>query len=381
MAKKLYVPVKTGQQTLSKEAKKIYAPVKSGNAYLSKIAKKAYCSVNGVSKLFWGGEPTVIKPFWFYYATKADSVNEFMWDKVYPAYTRKFYKTSNGICFFAFFIGTTSGGDQYYMPILVSTDRNAVRYKPSDGGEYVGPMGSFDYEYYNDGYSYTQTWYWNGIYPVDIGTLNPYPTGYSPNCLYSSVPRPNNSDLSKSAREMMTGIYGNDFAYAYQAGQTYPLVIGDIEKLIRKAFAIWLFWMFDFPQAYTQYEVAYNLILENLETAVAYFKQQAGNNPIIDIGTYTDNGNFGFLAYYGNGAPANILIDSGEDSGYAGYGSYFVDDEVSYNKGAEIIFKSDGTIDYNTFQTSFDDYIYIGMANPDIRYMSISNLGLRFQGT
>ena len=131
MAKKLYVPVKTGQQTLSKEAKKIYVPVKSGNAYLSKIAKKAYCSVNGVSKLFWGGELPTIQPFWFYYKTLS---GQFMSTQLQ---SKTYSKVNNGIAFYTAIL--YRNGNQYgYSPLLISTDPNAVTFTTSAGQTHSG---------------------------------------------------------------------------------------------------------------------------------------------------------------------------------------------------------------------------------------------------
>ena len=382
MAKTMYVPVKVGNDYQSKKASKIYVPVKVGNAYQSKLAKKAYCSVNGVSKLFWGGELPVIKPFWFYYKTAVDNANEFMWDKPTGNLTRKYYKTQKGISWYAFFIGTTSNNEQYYMPVIVSPDPDAVAYKVSDGNTYSTPKGSFDYIYYNDGsYDYKQTFYWNGIEPVDIGSLNPYPSGFSPNCLYSSTPRPNYQNTDKSAKDMMAGIYGNDFAYDYQVGQTYPLVYGDMEKTARKAFAIWFLWMWDWATAYPVYSGAYNAFLNNVDILASYIRQQAGNSPIVDIGfdnDFSDGSIFIFVAY-GNPSSANIYIEGREDSSYTGYGWCSTDGEVTYDHAAQISIRSNGTIEYRTYSTSYDEYIYVGVGDQDVIYMHIQNAGLRFR--
>ena len=234
MAKELYIPV----NGFSKKTSKFYAPVNG----FSKEIVKAYCSVNGFSKLFYekggGGGGT---GFWLFYETLANKVCQNIWG-------RTFFKTQNGIAFYAIVLDTTNG---WVNPFFASTDENGVYYTSNVGGS--GTHGSYVYN--------NETWYWDGF---GYGFQNP--TSYSP--VDSLIKFYSGGQSPAIAAELVLNtllprVYSNDFAEDYQVGQTYNLRLGNIEKTIRKAIGVFLFKFVSMKGT-----VAYDTLLANVDTVV-----------------------------------------------------------------------------------------------------------------
>lgn len=173
MAKKVYAPVETLGESLSKEIKKIYVPMNSGLETLSKNIVKGYASVDGVSKQVFGGGSTggtvhtstgIEKILWFKVALHAS-----------PVTWLEYYKRANGLLYY-FIVKDSSG---YYKIITFTSypNRNAMNLDMVyEGGETI-----------HIGIS-TYTTIDGVIWIYDIRGFDEvidmeYPNDFTPNCL------------------------------------------------------------------------------------------------------------------------------------------------------------------------------------------------------
>ena len=354
MAQTLYAPL----NGVSDEVKKIL--VSTGG--LSDYVVKGYCSVNGLSKLFFGdgGEDT---GFWFYYSTIAEKIIQYRPIAFLPPLVDSIVnKLNNGIAFYC--ITTDNTGS---CVLTLSTDRNAIDYVNIEGGQYsISPtIGNITI---ND-----EVWYF-AYY-----NMRPNATAYDivPDCAIV-----NQSFSSMTPAQIVTWIvnnriYTNDFAENYQVGQTYNLVKGNIEKTVRKFLAIYLYKMMSWKTS--TYNTSYNLICSNIENIISYFVQHSGGNDIIDLWADYNSSNNGIRlgAYYSNESTNNVLIES-LDPDDGGYAMVETDAYLHYSSCVYIDFNSDGTIAYETPSWTADDTLYIGKGGYGWDYMHLSNVGLNF---
>ena len=234
MARELYIPV----NGFSERTEKFYIPLDEKSVEVV----KGYCSVNGYSKLFYEKRGV----FWFFYETLANKTCQ-------RIDGRSYYKRQNGIAFYAVTHHISRTGN-WFNPLYMSTDEDAVRYWTSSGGT-TFPHGSIEYN--------GETWYWEGN---GYGFVN---QTYSPVGCFVDLGnnRIDSMDewIGKAADILMPNIYANDFAKNFRKEADYDIYIGDKEKTIRKLLAIFLY-----KNVTLKNETAYSLLLNNIDLIVGY---------------------------------------------------------------------------------------------------------------
>ena len=230
MAKKIY----SSTGGLSNEVTKIYGSVGG----LSSNVIKGYCSVGGLSKLFWGGgSGGEYSGFWFYNSTLAEKIIQGKRYTVVPAQVQvDINKRANGIAFYFFIQEIDSGSIIENLTITVSTDANATPYNAVSQGQTDPYTNSTSIVVNND------TWYYTVGAPLDYDYFPTSPADMTPNCIVNNSIISSYYDIDDIVRGFLeTYVYTDDFAEDYQVGQAYNLNIGDKEKTLRKAIAIFLF--------------------------------------------------------------------------------------------------------------------------------------------
>lgn len=258
MAKKFYIPVKTGNQYLSKEVKKWLIPILEQGQQnpVSHKVVKAYVAVkNGnqyLSKLFF--EFGRALDFWFPYKVKAN-------DACIKIGGTTYTKSRNGIGFFCAAIVQNAGSQLWVYPNFMSTD--------PDGIEYNGVSAQ----------AYRKTITKNGDTWYCVGDSNgsAYSSGLaiSPsNALISDEPyiRDSGGYSDQIFEDWFRHIYTSDYAEDYQDYTEYNLNIAPIELLCRKYFAIFLF-----KNVSKKSNVNYTALIQNLEDVIQHIVDFATN--------------------------------------------------------------------------------------------------------
>ena len=219
MAKKIYV----GVNNIARNVPKAYVGV---GGVARKIIKGYVGDANGVARLFFDGSGGGAVGAWLYFTPLT---TPFAWTE---NGNLSYAKSNIGIAYFGIAICHTPSGDAY-TPILVSPDPNAVEYDDSSGGHGTS-QGTVNHG--------TKVWYWSGFTTLVTGSLNPYPTGYTPDCLISNTEY---SSLSPTPAQMIVDrIYDNCFSRDYKTGNwSYDLnnELEDIEASVRRAIGIFLY--------------------------------------------------------------------------------------------------------------------------------------------
>ena len=345
MAQKFYGSVNGLSDTISK----IYG---SANG-LSKNVVKGYCSENGLSKLFFGN--SVVENFWFYYKTENNDV-------VITNTSWQWKKFQNGITFYTMVSNRDYYADAYWILVL-STDSYGIQVGVTNYLHESGTITRGD-----------DTWYWGICNNTTQKSDDNQPQGCIINPPYADY----NTMKTQGISDLLDRIYANDFAEDYQVGQRYNLVVGDIEKTIRKFLAVYHFRNGLYLKTGNTAQ-AYAKFCQSTEQIVYYILGQAGSLNIIELGSdkTEDNNGIRIVAYLGSSNLQNVLIESRDDDEF-GYANCSCDYEVTYTKWVNIDFNSDGTISYSNGQTSFDDYLYLGLGGDGSTYLNWNNAGLNY---
>lgn len=327
MARELYIPV----NGFSKKTSKFYAPVNG----FSKEIVKAYCSVNGFSKLFYEKGSGGGTGFWFFFETlRNKEFIEFIPD------TYSIYTANTGIVFFAMIVAENTS-EEALVPLLISTDRDAVTIQSSTGGYYTA-VGSVTVN--------GDTWYWNAWQVFVRKRIYQY----SPNCLLKN--KVYSWQDSQVVTDLLDRIYADDFAENYRIQTKYTAVWTDREKTIRKALAIWLYKNYSF-KGYN----AYDTLLANIDNIVDGLLSKIQNDDIIQV-------YFGRVTMSPNRTQIAIFIDSVDSSIYQP--PFEIRPTRKSQAGGYTYFMGSGS---GYLQTTRTTYAYIEETN--IRYISDSGRG------
>ena len=339
MAKKAYV----GVNGVARKVSKIYVGV---NGVARKVVK-GYVGVNGVAKQFWGDSGK----FWFFFEPTAKRImtgSDFTVTKAFP-----------GIAFYAWVKGSLYGVTSYF-PLLVSTDQDGYSTAVSETND-------------------TKPWNitkngdtWRCVIPMLPESLN---ASLSPQCILS-----NDTYVvidNDVCNAILNRIYTDDFAENYQLQQYYNLNVTDIEKTIKKAFAIFLY-----KNIHVKSWASYSAMLSGLNTILNYVNSEKGNNTkiVINIG-WQSNSNIQLVVYYSNDSTSNkqVTVTSSKD----GYNFYNYFDYLTYNTYTRIVFDSSGNVSHNygSFTGNLSNIIGADVgtttvSSTSVKTIILSNIGI-----
>ena len=354
MGKKVYI----GVNNVPKNVTKIYVGV---NGVARKVIK-GYVGVNGVAKVFWDGGK-IVGGFWFFYETLQNKeFIEFIPD------TYSIYTANTGIVFFAMIVAENTS-EEALVPLLISTDRDAVTIRSSVGAEYTA-AGSVTVN--------GDTWYWNA-WQVFVWKRN---YQYSPNCLLKN--NVYSWQDSQVVTDLLDRIYTDDFAEDYQVGQTYNYVDADKEKTLRKAFAILLF-----KNAPWRNSLVYITIMSNIESIIARILSEAQGFKYISffanpVGIAATQPFANFDIYFGNNNVPDYEVKWVREAFGYKFVEAFGNTRMQTSKRLMIIING-STISYNV-NTNSQEVQRIGIEIQDLHattsyygYRVItSNVGIKF---
>lgn len=322
MAKKTYIGIPVNGVGKSKRVPDIGYIGIGGK---SKRLLKGYIGIAGKAKLFW--EYDKEGEYWDFYETQAVT---FIHTQLY---SRNFFKVNTGIAYFAVVHAVNTSG---YGIIIVSPDEDAVRYGTNWDGRTFGASGTIEMK--------GDTWYWGGWNYFVYGTENPYPTGYTPDCLLENPRRPDGRypiSTITPAEDLINNVYSNNLDQDYKVGQTYSLRSGDIQKTVRKILGIFLYKSISLKN-----QNCYIGMLSKVDDIVNYVLSDATANDNIYVlcNMYLSSGNFliRVTIYYTTDSINNISITSKHEE--FGYKYFEYRTYLRYYKYRVIDFDASGNI-------------------------------------
>lgn len=363
MAKKAYV----GINDVARNISKMYVGV---NGIARKVIK-GYIGVNGIAKQFWGDSSSSNDGFWFNYSTVAEKVMQGKRYTVVPNQVQvDIYKVNSGIAFY-FFVQPMEGGS--------IIDNWTVLISPQNTVSYYNAVCQGQTENYNAPYSGSlaeqgDVWYYTLASPIEYDYEPQYPADIIPNCVLHET-------VSILSNFLNNHIYADDFAEDYQVGQTYNLRVGNIEKTVRKALAVFLY-----KNASAWYnKAAYTSMLRNLETIVNYILTDKGNHDKMYIRIYSNSSDtLSIIVYYSSGSVNSKEVR--EQSVAGGYTTYRYYPYIQYDYYTLITFASDGNISHTAQSytpynmTNIIGTSIVNQSGSTVQEVGLSNIGITFSG-
>ena len=377
MAKKFYIPVKTGNQYLSKEVKKWLIPILEQGQQnpVSHKVVKAYVAVkNGnqyLSKLFF--EYGKKQGFWFYFATAIGKIIEGKRYTIVPNQVQvDINKTGSGITFYLFIQQTQGGSIIENLVITLSTDQSATAYDAVCQGQ------TDSYTNIDSIVEYGDTWYYTTGAPIEYNYSPQAPADIKPNCVVRDENIAELYDVQDIVEQfLLEYIYTSDYAESYQKYSYYDLNISSIEYMARKLFAIFLF-----KNVSKKTNVNYIALLQKFDEIIQHIVDFAANNNCNCVSSYGAPDDSYLIFYFEfanlNTVPVRIVSDEEINYGYSRYGSSSQLGSVTLYKlrimitSGSVIYQNNGT-SQDTFNSrlgvnisSYGTWLAVSMSNTGV---------------